>query len=324
MPVSRAALDVTSRAALRAILAARPDARAVEYPAIVPDQIVSSDPPVLSACEHIEPGADGAVPVHGAEIGFAAFLDGTQRARIPAWVEGVPYVLGSVAAAIRVRRDRRLVAWEETPPAVEHRLYLPLAYLDELPPPEGFEVVDTTAAAGGAAVPTRHPASLLERALQHLQQDRERLEQRFAAGWLSGGSGVLCVDGPMPGLSAVRSSPNVVGIIKSHRTLYADGTALGTVLGLRHRERSPVFVVASRGRDPVASWYLRFRDHGGRAALWGLVRVESALVPDIGARADAVSRWLLAEGSPVALPDSRWDTMTYGIRDCETFLRAIS
>ena len=44
---------------------------------------------------------------------------------------------------------------------------------------------------------------------------------------------------------------------------------------------------------------------------------------DIAARADEVSRWILAEVSPLALPDSRWDKMVYGVRDCEEFLRAI-
>jgi hypothetical protein len=72
------------------------------------------------------------------------------------------------------------------------------------------------------------------------------------------------------------------------------------------------------------SWYLRTRDPRGRDVLWGLVRIESAMCSDVTARADQVSRWLLAEASPLALPDPRWDRMTYGIRDCESFLRAIS
>ena len=42
----------------------------------------------------------------------------------------------------------------------------------------------------------------------------------------------------------------------------------------------------------------------------------------ITARADEVSRWLLAESSPLAAPDPRWDRMAYGIRSAEEFLRA--
>jgi hypothetical protein len=44
---------------------------------------------------------------------------------------------------------------------------------------------------------------------------------------------------------------------------------------------------------------------------------------EIGERANEVSRWILAEASPLALPDSRWDKMVYGVRDCEEFLRAV-
>jgi hypothetical protein len=35
-----------------------------------------------------------------------------------------------------------------------------------------------------------------------------------------------------------------------------------------------------------------------------------------------VSRWVLAETSQQALPDGRWDTMAYGDRDCEQYLKA--
>jgi hypothetical protein len=324
MPVTRAALDAASRAALRAILAVRPEAQAVEYPALVPEHAGASDPPLLSAAEQLEDGPMRAIPVGEPSVGFSAFLDGTQRARILAWVEGVPYVFGTAAAAVRVRRDRKLRTWELSPPRVQRRLYLPLAYTP------GFETalpdlstVDTTAAALGA-VPSRHPAALLERALNCLQRDRERLERAQAESWIAADEGLLCADGPLPASGAARDSVRVIGAIKSHRTLYADGAALDVVLSLRPMERSPVFAVAGGGRTPVASWYVRTRDPRGRDALWGLVRLESVRVPDVAARADLVSRWLLAENAPLALPDARWDKMTYGVRDCEAFLRAVS
>jgi hypothetical protein len=66
------------------------------------------------------------------------------------------------------------------------------------------------------------------------------------------------------------------------------------------------------------------RSATGRDALFGLVRVEAAITEDLSSRADEISRWIMAEGSPLALPDGRWDKMAYGIRDTEEFLRAIS
>ena len=69
------------------------------------------------------------------------------------------------------------------------------------------------------------------------------------------------------------------------------------------------------------------RNRAGHDPLWGLVRIEIAH-PKAGdravtERADQISRWVLAEVSPLALPDARWDKMVYGVRDCEEFLRAI-
>lgn len=324
MPVTRAALDTASRAALRAILAARPEAEAVEYPAVVPEQPGASDPPLLSAAEQLEEGPIRAIPVGEATVGFSAFLDGTQRARILAWLDGAPYVFGTAAAAVRVRRDRKLRTWEISPPQVQRCLYLPLAYTPgfDSPPPE-LSIVDTTAVELGP-IPSRHPAALLERALTCLQRDRERVERMQAEAWVTADRGVLCSDGPLPAGGPARDSVQVIGAIKSHRTLYADGEALSVVLSLRAMERSPVFAVGGGGRPPVASWYVRTRNPRGRDALWGLVRLESVRVADVAARADLVSRWLLAENAPLALPDARWDKMTYGVRDCEAFLRAVS
>jgi hypothetical protein len=122
----------------------------------------------------------------------------------------------------------------------------------------------------------------------------------------------------------VASSTNVVGVIKSHRTLYVEGEALKTVVGLAKGERSSVFLVSPRSRHAVMSWYLRLRDPASHDVLWGLVRVEMAQCENPAERADEISRWVLAETSPLALPDGRWDKMSYGIRDVEEFLRAIS
>jgi hypothetical protein len=160
--------------------------------------------------------------------------------------------------------------------------------------------------------------------MQKVQQDREALEQVLADAWCASESSALYVDGSITASAIASASSLAVGVIKSHRTLYADGAAFRVVVGLDAGERSSVFRVAPRTRNPVASWYVRVRSANGRDALFGLVRVEAALMDDPTARADELSRWIIAEGSPLALPDGRWDKMSYGIRDTEEFLRAIS
>jgi hypothetical protein len=264
------------------------------------------------------------------DAGFRGFLDGTQRSLVAVYLGGgVPIVLGTAAAVIRERRNRRLHTWGM--PLVEARVYAPREALSKpewqtLASMYGGSLVDTT---DGEAAKGSHPLALRDAAYHRVQANREALEQRLAERWCSTESDRLFIDGGISGSDAVAVSSCTVGVVKSHRTLYAEGTALQTVLGLGHRERSSVFRITSTRRTAVASWYLRLRDPAGRDPMWGLVRVEIAH-PDpaelhaIGERADEVSRWILAEASPLALPDARWDKMVYGIRDCEEFLRAVA
>jgi hypothetical protein len=207
---------------------------------------------------------------------------------------------------------------------VSQALYAPVARLDS-----------AVARALGARVPlrdtadpddapaTQHPQEHTARALTAVQRAREAAELVLLAEWAARGHGPLLVDGGISGSVDGSRSDRVVGVVKSHRTLYADAAALPLVLGLREDERTTAVRLSSPRRNPVASWYVRLRDAAARGPLAGLVRVEVAPTSDLTARADLVSRWLLAERAPVALPDARWDVMVYGVRECEQYLSAI-
>jgi hypothetical protein len=261
--------------------------------------------------------------------GFRGFLDGTQRSVVAGHVHGVPVVCGTAAAVIRERRNRRMHTWSV--PLVEMRVYAPREALSgpewgALASMYRDRLVDTT---DGEADTGSHPLALRDAAFHRVQAHREALEQRLAERWCIAENDRLFIDGGISGSDTVAVSSCTVGVVKSHRTLYAEGAALQTILALGHRERSSVFRITSTRRTTVASWYLRLRDPAGRDPMWGLVRVEIAHpdpadLHEIGTRADEVSRWILAEASPLALPDARWDKMVYGIRDCEEFLRAVS
>jgi hypothetical protein len=280
------------------------------------------DPPDLLEGKTLEARPPAGDPV----VRFSAFLDGTQQSRVVQYVSGIPIVHGTVAAVVRERRDRRMQTWRE--PLVSRALYAPLGLLPthvrEAIEETGVEVFDTGA---GRDLDSIHPYALQEAALQSVQRHRSALERELADAWVAADAGMLLVDGGISESPAVARSGSVVGVVKSHQQLYVHGDDLPTLLALRHAERSSVAKVAPRTRTPVASWYLRLRDANGRDPLWGLVRVEVAL-PDgspraVTSRADEVSRWVLAEALPVALPDARWDKMVYGVRDCEAYLRGI-
>ncbi len=258
--------------------------------------------------------------------GFSAFLDGAQRMQIIAQEDGIPIVLGTVSAAIRVRVERRMQSWARRSPVVERRLYMPFAYLENAVTDAAvpFELVDTSEADYNGAIPSQHPAALMERAVKKVQDDRERAELSLAQAWCESEEGLLFIDGGIGGSAPVATSGLAVGIVKSHRTLHAEGDALRTVLRLRVGERSPVFRITSRSRTSVASWYLRVRAADARDAMWGLVRIEAPEEEWSPMRANEISCWVMRESSPLSLPDKRWDKMAYGVHDTEEFLRAIS
>lgn len=260
------------------------------------------------------------------QSGFAGFLDGTQDVRIVNQIDGVPIVWATVSAAVRARTNRRLASWSGRPPVVRGSYYIPFRYVDGMRDElrNDSRVVDTARQNTSGAFPSRHPAALMEAAVQKVQQERERAEIELAEAWCALEEQALYVDGSISASPIVSRSTLAVGVIKSHRRLYAEGEAFRVLVALRAGERSTVFRVSSRSRNSVASWYVRVRAAAGRDALFGLVRVESAEAANISARADELSRWIIAEGAPLALPDGRWDKMAYGVRDTEEFLRAIS
>lgn len=280
--------------------------------------------------------------VHEPRAAFAAFLDGTQKSRVAQYLPGgIPIIHGTVAAVVRARLNRRMTTWRR--PILHHGVYAPRRAIpadlwDALDDrihafDDRLELIDTSEPADDAPAssPTStHPFSLLEQAVHRVQQERERAEQRLAEDWCAVEQGILFVDGGISGSDAVAGASCVVGVVKSHRTLYADGDALRLVLALRRGERSSAFRIVRSWRAPVASWYLRLRDPAGHDPMWGLVRIEIADPARtggdptrIGDRADEVSAWVLAEAAPLSLPDGRWDKMAYGVRDCEEFLRAV-
>jgi len=288
------------------------------------------DPPRLIAAAVIEGNTVRARPVNGVvQAEFTGFLDGTQSSQVLHHVDGVPIIRGVVGAVIRLRRNRRMSTWRQ---ASVTKVFAPLALLSstwrralELLP---VQVVDTMVNEEGASV-IEHPYAVREAAVHFVQRERERLEQQLGVEWCGEMRERLFVDGGISGNERVATEDCVVGVVKTHRTLYAEGDALRTILRLKLGERSSALRVTSPKRTVVASWYLRMRDPAGHDPMWGLVRVEVAhrageSQASIAERADEVSRWILAEVTPVALPDARWDKMVYGIRDCEEFLRAIS
>jgi hypothetical protein len=327
-PLSLPDLRTDYRSVLRRLAAGVPGGAAGGQGDTLERAVIAGEPARLVKAVPLEGSTVRSHRVSGdPAVGFDAFLDGTQASRVLDYVDGVAVVHGTAAAVIRARRNRRMTTWGA--PLVAEAVYAPASAL----PPRywaslqalGVPVVDTSPPAGDSL----HPFSLRDAAVHRVQKDRERLEQQLAERWCASERGRLFIDGGISGSERVAVSACTVGVVKSHRSLYAEGEELARVFALRRGERSSVVRITSSKRTTVASWYLRLRDPAGHDPMWGLVRVEvaepasAAELAAIGARADEISRYVLAEAAPVALPDARWHNMAYGIRDCEEFLRAV-
>src|ERR1700681_2643092 len=153
------------------------------------EPLMSSDPPTLRSAIIVEGSALRAVKVPDfsplATSGFGAFLDGAQRVQMAGHHFGIPVVLGTVSAAVRIRVNRRLITWGHQPPRVERKIYLPLRFLPALAElgeaspdlNEGDgQIVDRSTADSNGDSPSQHPAVLLERATRAVDRQRDQLE----------------------------------------------------------------------------------------------------------------------------------------------------
>lgn len=297
-------------------------------PASLESQRFATEAPRMAEAEPLEQGKIvRRVVAGGPEVGFSAFLDGMQVSRIVTHDDGIPIVFGEVGAVVRERVERRLTTWREERAT---RLYAPLGFLSAgamAAVQDGLPLSDITprTPTGEPDPVARHPLLLADVAVHAVQEHREALELSLAEAWINERPEPLYVDGGISGSSRVAAATHAVGVIKTHRTLYGDVAAVRAILALEAGERSTVFKVAPGNgwRTAVASWYLRLRKSAD--PLWGLVRVEmggGAGRHGLTERADQISRWILAEMAPLALPDARWDTVAYGIRDCQQYLKA--
>lgn len=289
-----------------------------------PVQLAAAEPKLLGA--DLEGRSIDAAPVGPPEAGrFTCFMDGMERQRVVLYCSMIPVVYGYVAAVIRERGSDRRMRTCKGGPRIREALYFPgrLVSFDGLAR-AGVDIVETES--DGSRLED-HPMLFLEAAKKRVSGVRDRLESEVTTEWLADSVGSdrwLMVDGSLAGDYSKYEAPNIIGVVKSHQTQYFPMEEQRKILGLKVGERSGVFIPKGRKRPDVYSWYLRLRPNDGRDVHFGLIRVEAAKCPRTLDMADEVSRWLLAERSPLSLPDFRWDRMIYPIRDCELYLKSIA
>lgn len=252
--------------------------------------------------------------------GFRFFLDGIEQSRICGYMGTVPLVHGYVAAVVRERRERLFTTWDVIEREIlvfPHRLLDPRPF-EELGMPENA-LIDSAAEPADA-----HPLRLAERGREAVKLHRAICERTLARRWAEHGppDAHIVVDGRLAIDPVLLKSGRAVGLVKSHRTQFLSPEAMSEVFAMSRGSRSPVFKPVRPEVGEVYSWYLRLRSAQDHDIYWSLARIEARAAAETVERADELSRWLLAETAPLALPDPRWAVLLYPIRDCEQFLRA--
>ena len=241
-----------------------------------------------------------------------AFLDGVQRSEVVAYAGSSPLLVAEVAAAVRLRQDRHLAT------VAEERLLFVAGRAASL------------ALAGGALAGAEchvieddgpaHPLRDLELARRLVDRIRGNLELSVYDRFRAAHDEWILVDGSLAGSPALAADRRAVGLSKSHATLPFEGQDLERYLRLPAGCRSSMFQPAGE-RAPVVAWGLRLWPFEGRDLLHGFVRLEMSPSAASSDHADEVSRWVLAERTPVSA-DARWDRLLYGIHSVEQYLKA--
>ena len=286
---------------------------------------LSAAEPKISQATLVEGSKLATIPVGSpTATGFTHFLDGIERTHLPCYWAMTPTLYGYTAAVIRQRDSNgRMSVWRAL--ATEN-LFFPSSHIDPSDMRrKGLQVVDTTQ---DGEEPDDHPVAMLDKARKAVNKARGLIESQLAREWIdshrSDSERWLVIDGSLTEVVDRAERANVIGIIKSHQTQYFAIEDQRKILSLAPGERSSVFAVIGRKRAGAYSWYLRLHSNVGRDVYFGLIRIEAAPSRETLEMADQLSRWLLAERSPLSLPDSRWDRLIYPIRDCEQYLRSIA
>jgi hypothetical protein len=244
-----------------------------------------------------------------------AFLDGIQRYEVVAFSGVHPVAVAEISAAVRLRegRDGRTIH------RAERRLVLGapsvLAALGGL-----TEDCDACPVEWDGAGPA-HPLKALELIRQAIDRERGRLERDVGERFRLESDAWVVVDGVLSDSPVWADDRRAIGVSKSHATLPFSGDELVTYLRLPEGHRTSVFEPAMWRITPVLSWGLRLWPWEGQDLLHGLIRIEVAADAGAVARADQLSRWILAERVPLSRPDPRWDRLLYGVAAVERHLR---
>lgn len=271
------------------------------------------------------------VKINAQNSSFAYFLDGIERKKLLFNYNFTPVIYGYVSAVIMKRTDKKMhtIDFEDS----SEKLYLPYKQDDDSPSNyfnikdfENFNLVKNIYNTGKKDVKTGkyplYPKEFEKKAHSDIQETRGRIERGLAKKWQENNfnDGWLFVDGRLENKNnELKTSSNIVGVIKSHHAYYFDLPEQNMIYNLKKGERTLVFQPEN---ENIFSWYLRLHESKTGGLDFGIIRIEIPANESLLNKVDEISGWILLERNPVAFPASRWDRMIYPIKYCEDYLKS--
>lgn len=254
------------------------------------------------------------------QTGFTHFMDGAERKWRVGFYGLHPIYLAHVSAGLLKREERTVLPPEEGRYSTG-RL--------ECFAPE--TAVAAATLAGLKCTPIKleegSTSAMVETQIRDaVQHAREHHEVNLAATF-ENGEGWLLIDGGIGWPLRVNARlAHAVGIVKTHSRQYVrSGASVNKLLNMRAGQRSALFRRPndSRQGNEALSCYLKLRESSDQGPFYGLVRLEIPDLDEAKGRIDEIAGWVLAERTPLSLPDPRHDRLLYPIRLVETYLKAL-
>lgn len=270
------------------------------------------------------------VKITSENSGFSYFLDGIERKTLLFNYNFIPVTYGYVAAVIMKRTDKKMhsISLEDS----SEKIYLP--YRENNAAPDNYfdleDLIRFNILPYNTGIQDKetgnypqYPKEFESKAHSDIQETRGRIERGLATEWLKQGhdDGWLFVDGRLENKNnELRTSPNIIGVIKSHHVYYFKPEGQNKIFNLKKGERSSIF---QPDKENIFSWYLRLYDSKYSGGVdFGIIRIEVPAHENLIDQVDKISSWILLERNPVAFPASRWDRMIYPIKYCEDYLKS--
>jgi hypothetical protein len=262
-------------------------------------------------------------------VHFARILQRTQL--VGHFVSGgveVPIHYGLEGAVILKRESRRFSVWGDaelkTSVLVPFEFVKDKSILEKFGGRDDFDLVDT---GGSRPEYTQLRISAVTKAHERAVALRNRLYGAWHKAEGANQNDVLVIHGHVVDLPNAELSKNCLSLDMHVYLPWQNSQILEQMLQIPAGRRGPVLKVSRTSGDPMSKymWFVRLRTSSKADPEFGLLccTIIARDDEDARARADEVSKLVIAERLPVSFPAEGWDKLIFPLKLCRDYLDSL-